>query len=58
MYFVHYGNQIIGYKLCKVDTLNEAKELAIHFMNKGYREVYVSQEIPMKITFNLEFTRS
>lgn len=55
MYLVHYGNSIVGYKLCKVESLYEAKELATHFMNKGYREVYVSQEIPMKVTVNVEF---
>jgi hypothetical protein len=56
MYLVNYRKPFsgLGFNVCKVDTLGEAKELAADLVNKG-NEVVVSQEIPMKITVSVDF---
>jgi hypothetical protein len=56
MYLVTYRKRFggFGFSVCKVETLGEAKELASSLMNQG-NEVFVSQEIPMKVTVSVDF---
>jgi hypothetical protein len=56
MYLVNYRKPFsgLGFNVCKVDTLGEARELAAELMNKG-NEVMVSQEIPMKVSVSVDF---
>jgi hypothetical protein len=54
MYFVQY-RVAIGYTLCKFETLQEAKEMVESLALQGIREIYVSKEIEMKLTVNVEF---
>jgi len=55
MYLVHYKAAVIGYNLCKFETLEEARVFVSDLATKGVREFYVSQEIPMKIRVEVEF---
>jgi hypothetical protein len=54
MYFVHFKAPI-GYSLCQFETLGEAKECVKELTSRGIHEVYVSQQIPMKVTVSVEF---
>jgi hypothetical protein len=51
MYLITYRKRFsgFGFNVCKVDTLGEAQELATSLINQG-NEVFLSQEIPMKVT--------
>lgn len=54
MYFVHFKS-VIGYNLCKFETLEDARLFVSEIASKGVQEFYVSQEIPTKIKIEVEF---
>lgn len=54
MYFVHFKS-VIGYNLCKFNTLDEAKLFVAELAAKGVQEFYLSQEIHVKVKVEVEF---
>lgn len=54
MYFVHF-KLVIGYNLCKFNTLDEAKLFVTELDAKGVQKFYLSQEIPVKVKVKVEF---
>ncbi|MGG3800625.1 hypothetical protein [Metabacillus fastidiosus] len=54
MYFVIYQS-VIAYQIHKFETLDEAQDYVKKLYEKGHREVYLSQEIPMKVKVTVEF---
>jgi hypothetical protein len=56
MYIVTFRNSLLAaYGINKFETIGEAKEFVGELYRSGHREVYLSQEIPMKVTVNVEF---
>ncbi|QPA33416.1 hypothetical protein [Thermaerobacillus caldiproteolyticus] len=55
MYFVIYRTiPFAGFNISKAATIDEAKEIVSELFEKGIREVYLSQEIPMNIKVSIE----
>ncbi|MEC1714727.1 hypothetical protein [Schinkia azotoformans] len=54
MYFV-IKMAMIGVSLEKYENLNDAQDRIKELYEKGFREVYLSQEIPMKVKVTVEF---
>lgn len=55
MYLVTFRSTFGGFSVQKFETLDEAKELITTLYGKGYQDVMLSQEIPMKVTVSVEF---
>lgn len=56
MYIVNVMKVMFGgFEMKRFETLEEAQECVKQLYVAGHREVYLSQEIPMKITVNVEF---
>ncbi|WNF31694.1 hypothetical protein RI196_10275 [Aeribacillus composti] len=49
-YFVIFKGSFGGCTFKKFETLDEAKESVKELYEIGCREVYMSQEVPMKVT--------
>jgi len=55
MYLVAAKNNLFGgYSINKYETLDEAKDVVKELYKNGYKEVHLSQEIPLKITVSVE----
>ncbi|MEK4150010.1 hypothetical protein NST02_23485 [Robertmurraya sp. FSL W8-0741] len=56
MYLVNVRNSMFGgFTIHKFETLDDAQDYVKELYKSGNREVYLSQEIPMKITVSVEF---
>lgn len=55
MYLVTVKAVIGGYSVKKFEALDEAKDFVKELYSNGHRDVTLSQEIPMKVTVNVEF---
>ncbi|MED4399834.1 hypothetical protein [Metabacillus fastidiosus] len=55
MYIVNAKNSSGGFIMNKFEHLDEAKELVKKLYEEGHRDVFLSQEIPMKVKVTIEF---
>ncbi|MFC3883768.1 hypothetical protein ACFOU2_09750 [Bacillus songklensis] len=56
MYLVTFKAPLFGgFSVQKFETLDEAKDLVKELYRNGHHDVILSQEIPMKVTVNVEF---
>ncbi|MGG3798004.1 hypothetical protein [Metabacillus fastidiosus] len=55
MYIVNARNGLNSFMLTKFEHLDEAQEFVKELYAAGHRDIFLSQEIPMKVKVTVEF---